>query len=119
MLDKPDQQRVVGAPPLDFRSIWRGSKPPGCWCGLRGDQQGHRAASAGALAIPGRDRGRRTARVFVHQRGGSEGRRYDVPVAIGALAASARIYAVGMGRPVEEIGDAWLHAITHPIAPSK
>jgi 4-hydroxy-3-polyprenylbenzoate decarboxylase len=47
----------------------------------------------------------------------SEGRRYDVPVAIGALAASARIYAVGMGRPVEEIGDAWLHAIANPITP--
>ena len=47
----------------------------------------------------------------------SEGRRYDVPVAIGALAASARIYAVGMGRPVEEIGDAWMHAIANPIAP--
>src|SRR5690349_23156898 len=47
----------------------------------------------------------------------SEGRRYDMPVAIGALAASARIYAIGMGRPVEEIGDAWLNAIAHPIAP--
>ncbi len=47
----------------------------------------------------------------------AQGRRYDVPVAIGALAASARIYAVGMGRPVEEIGDAWLNAIAHPIAP--
>src|SRR5579863_7239404 len=46
-----------------------------------------------------------------------QGRRYDVPVAIGALAASARIYAVGMGRPVEEIGDAWMRAIDHPIAP--
>src|ERR1700728_2733188 len=46
-----------------------------------------------------------------------EGRRYDVPVAIGALAASARIYAVGMGRPVEEIGDAWMHAIANPITP--
>ena len=46
-----------------------------------------------------------------------EGRRYDVPVAIGALAASARIYAVGMGRPVEEIGDAWMQAIANPIAP--
>src|SRR6202050_5981431 len=34
----------------------------------------------------------------------SEGRRYDTPVAIGALAASARIYAVGMGRPVGGIG---------------
>src|ERR1700683_2189378 len=47
----------------------------------------------------------------------SEGRRYDIPVAIGALAASARIYAAGMGRPVDEIGDAWMHAIANPIAP--
>src|SRR6202042_3461616 len=47
----------------------------------------------------------------------SEGRRYDIPVAIGALAASARIYAVGMGCPVEAIGDAWMHAIANPIAP--
>ena len=46
-----------------------------------------------------------------------EGRRYDMPVAIGALAASADIYAIGMGRPVEEIGDAWMHAIANPIAP--
>jgi UbiD family decarboxylase len=49
----------------------------------------------------------------------SEGRRYDTPVAIGALAASARIYAIGMGRPVEEIGDAWMHAIANPIAPTE
>ena len=48
-----------------------------------------------------------------------EGRRYDTPVAIGALAASAQIYAVGMGRPVEEIGDAWMAAIANPIAPTE
>jgi UbiD family decarboxylase len=47
----------------------------------------------------------------------SAGRRYDVPVAIGALAASARIYALGMGRPVAEVGDAWMAAIAAPIAP--
>jgi UbiD family decarboxylase len=46
-----------------------------------------------------------------------EGRRYDIPVAIGALAASARIYAVGMGCPVEHIGDAWMRAIANPIPP--
>jgi UbiD family decarboxylase len=46
-----------------------------------------------------------------------EGRRYNVPVAVGALAASAQIYAIGMGRPVEEIGDAWMQAIANPIAP--
>jgi len=47
----------------------------------------------------------------------SSGRRYDMPVAVGALAASADIYAVGMGRAVEEIGAAWTDAIAHPIPP--
>jgi len=47
----------------------------------------------------------------------SAGRRYDMPVAVGALAASADIYAVGMGRPVAEIGAAWTDAIAHPIPP--
>ena len=47
----------------------------------------------------------------------SRGERYDIPVAVGALAASPRIYAMGMGKPVEEIGPAWMHAIAHPIAP--
>ena len=45
------------------------------------------------------------------------GRRYDMPVAVGALASSPRIYAVGMGRPVAEIEAAWSHAIANPIAP--
>ncbi len=45
------------------------------------------------------------------------GHRYDIPVAVGALAASPQIYAVGMGRPVAEIGDAWMQAIAHPIPP--
>jgi UbiD family decarboxylase len=47
----------------------------------------------------------------------SAGRRYDIPVAVGALAASPQIYAIGMGRPVDEIGTAWTHAIAHPVAP--
>jgi 4-hydroxy-3-polyprenylbenzoate decarboxylase len=46
-----------------------------------------------------------------------KGRRYDMPVVVGALAASPEIYALGMGRPVEEIGSAWMQAIAHPIAP--
>jgi UbiD family decarboxylase len=47
----------------------------------------------------------------------AKGRRYDMPVVVGALAASPEIYAVGMGRPVEEIGSAWMKAIAQPIAP--
>src|SRR5580693_10666078 len=34
----------------------------------------------------------------------SRGRHYDIPVVVGALAASAKIYALGMGRAVDEIG---------------
>ena len=48
----------------------------------------------------------------------SKGRRYDMPVVLGALAASPRIYALGMGKKVEEIGDAWMRAIAHPIPPT-
>src|ERR1700747_1234114 len=47
----------------------------------------------------------------------SAGRRYDIPVAVGALAASPAIYAIGMGQPVDQIGSAWLRAIANPIAP--
>jgi 4-hydroxy-3-polyprenylbenzoate decarboxylase len=49
----------------------------------------------------------------------SKGRRYDMPVAVGALAASPQIYALGMGLPVGEIGAAWNHAIANPIAPER
>src|SRR5215467_7869635 len=60
----------------------------------------------------------RRAFLFTNVVDGS-GRHDDVPVAVGALAASARIYAVGMGRPIDEIGDAWLRAIANPIAPMR
>ena len=47
----------------------------------------------------------------------SKGRRYDIPVAVGALAASPQIYAMGMGKPVAEIGATWMRAIAHPLEP--
>jgi UbiD family decarboxylase len=47
----------------------------------------------------------------------SKGLRYDMPVAVGALAASPDIYAVGMGRTVAEIGPAWMQAIGNPLPP--
>jgi UbiD family decarboxylase len=47
----------------------------------------------------------------------SNGRKYDMPVVVGALAASPRIYALGMGKKVEEIGSCWLRAIQNPIPP--
>jgi 4-hydroxy-3-polyprenylbenzoate decarboxylase len=48
---------------------------------------------------------------------GADGHRFDIPVAVGALSASAQIYAVGMGRPVDELGSAWTEAIAHPVPP--
>src|ERR1700733_9082495 len=47
----------------------------------------------------------------------SHGRRYDMPVVVGALAATRKIYAMGMARQGVEIGDAWTHAIANPLAP--
>jgi UbiD family decarboxylase len=47
----------------------------------------------------------------------ARGKRYDMPVVVGALAASPDIYAVGMGRKVEDIGAAWMQAIAEPIPP--
>ncbi len=48
---------------------------------------------------------------------GADGRKFDMPVVVGALAASARIYSLGMGKPVEEIEAAWSNAIANPIPP--
>jgi UbiD family decarboxylase len=49
----------------------------------------------------------------------AKGKTYDMPVVVGALSASPRIYALGMGRDVSEIGEAWLNAIAHPIPPTR
>ncbi|MGK4277567.1 hypothetical protein, partial [Escherichia coli] len=46
----------------------------------------------------------------------AKGRRYDIPVVVGALAASPEIYAIGMGAPVKDIGAAWMRAIAAPVA---
>ena len=45
----------------------------------------------------------------------SKGRRYDIPVAVGALAANPEIYRIGMNVPgIADIGPAWEHAIRNP-----
>lgn len=48
---------------------------------------------------------------------GAKSERYDMPVAAGVLAASAEIYAAGLGVRPDEIGDLWIEAMAHPIAP--
>ena len=47
----------------------------------------------------------------------AKGKRYDMPVVVGALAANPHIYSLGMARPVAEISDAWIEAIANPVKP--
>lgn len=46
-----------------------------------------------------------------------KGRKYDIPVVVGALAANKDVYSTGMGCDVEDIQAKWDHAIANPIAP--
>jgi UbiD family decarboxylase len=48
----------------------------------------------------------------------SKGKRYEHPVLVAGLAGSKDIYRIGFGRPLEEIGKAWLEAVAKPIAPN-
>ena len=45
------------------------------------------------------------------------GRKYDIPVVVGAIAANAEIYSIGMDAKVEDIQAKWDHAIANPIEP--
>ena len=45
------------------------------------------------------------------------GRKYDMPVVVGSIAASAEIYSLGMRAEVEDIGKRWMEAIARPIPP--
>ena len=47
----------------------------------------------------------------------AKGRKFDIPVVVGALAASRRIYSVGMDCDLAEIGATWMRAIASPRAP--
>ena len=47
----------------------------------------------------------------------SKGRRYAMSVLVAGLAASRDVYRVGFGKPLEQIGETWINAIAHPVAP--
>ncbi len=47
----------------------------------------------------------------------ASGKVYEMPVVVGALAASPEIYAAGLGVNVPEIGDVWTRAMDNPIQP--
>jgi UbiD family decarboxylase len=66
--------------------------------------------------VGGLDEADRRAFLFTHVVDG-KGRRFDMPVVVGAIAANRAIYAIGMGADVEEIPGKWDRAIAAPIAP--
>jgi len=47
----------------------------------------------------------------------SQNKKYEMPVLIGGLAASQRIYSVGLMCKEDEVNDAWAYALEHPVAP--
>jgi len=115
--DRPDRSAAEG-PPRDFQEHLRRLQARGLLTRIDRpidkDRELHplvRWQFQGGLAEE-----QRRAFLFTNVVDGA-GRRYDIPVAVGALAASPEIYAVGMGRPVGEIGEAWNEAIAHPIPP--
>src|SRR5579864_7694470 len=47
----------------------------------------------------------------------SKGRKYDIPVVVGALAASREIYRLGIGCDLDKIDAVWTQAAANPIPP--
>lgn len=47
----------------------------------------------------------------------SQGRKYDIPVVVGALAANREIYRIGIGCALDEIERRWMQAANAPLAP--
>ena len=47
----------------------------------------------------------------------AKGRKYDIPVAVGVLAANREIYRIGMGCPLDKINETWTRAMAQPITP--
>src|ERR1700738_1128117 len=47
----------------------------------------------------------------------SKKRKYDIPVAVGVLAANREIYRIGMGCPFDAIAERWIKAVAAPVPP--
>src|SRR5689334_5248582 len=47
----------------------------------------------------------------------SKGRKYDMPVLVGAVASNLNIYSIGLGVPLEKAIPAWSRAIENPLPP--
>ena len=66
--------------------------------------------------VGGMDEKDRKAFLFTNVHDG-KGRKYDMPVVVGALAANREIYCVGMDTMLDNIGPKWEQGIANPIKP--
>ena len=66
----------------------------------------------------GLDEAQRKAFMFENVVDG-KGKRYDMPVTVGTLAATTEIYAIGMMCNPDEIHERWTQAQMHPVILSK
>lgn len=48
----------------------------------------------------------------------SKGKKYDIPVVVGALASSREIYRIGLGCDLDKIAETWTRAAANPIPPN-
>jgi UbiD family decarboxylase len=46
-----------------------------------------------------------------------KGARYDIAVLVAGLAANPEVYRIGFGRPLDDIGAAWVNALAAPLEP--
>ena len=47
----------------------------------------------------------------------AKGRKYDIPVLVGFLGSSQRVYSTGLGCAIEDSNDRWARALANPIPP--
>src|SRR5690606_23259226 len=47
----------------------------------------------------------------------AKGKKYDIPVVVGALAANREIYRIGLGCELDKIAETYTNAANHPIPP--
>ena len=96
--------------PICTRTCWRSQRV--LLVRRRADQQRHRDASAGALAVPRRHCRAQTQSFSVHPADGlARAGVTTCAVLVAGLAGSRDIYRVGFGKPLDDIGERWVDAV--------
>src|ERR1700761_402450 len=123
MLDKPEkrtQETRGSGPKLDFQDHLKALEAAGLV--TRIDRPIDKDTELHTLMrwqfVGGLPEDKRKAFLFTNVVDG-RGKKYDMPVVVGALSASPDIYAAGMGKPVDESGNAWIDAVANPIKPER